>query len=249
MNKILFIFIVFVFCTSASAEDLVIQNISSGCGSDFSYSAIFETNMYDCTVGTYLPAGGTKCLQCPDGYTCSGGTFEFSAINTQGLDYGDIIVDNMFNSCGADFAHSFSTVFEPNVHECAHGEYLPANVDGCTPCLNDNYCPGGTYVFNETVTQGIAPCPDAHPFAPGGMWLESQCGRKLHVADDVLYLHTAPATPSEKRLYVRFGDVIYSANATPVKDTTNPKMSENAERSLHVMIDGVEYVVHDDSVR
>ena len=139
-------------------------------------------------------------------------------------------------------------VFAPRQIECTSGYYLLANHVECTRCPNDNYCPGGTYTFNETEPQAISHCPDAHPFAPGGMWLESQCGRKLHVGDDVLYLHSAPAVPTVKRLYVRFNDVVYSANATK-KEFAPATMSERATRALHVLIDGVEYLIHDDSAR
>ena len=228
--------------TSAFAEFVCNTNIVT-------YRAHYTPIQYTCTPGEYLPANTLGCKPCPNDFTCHGGTFDFNPDSLQGINVFNPTGDTMNNMCAYNIPDRFFAAYEPNVHECAHGEYLPANVDGCTPCLNDNYCPGGTYTFNETVTQGIAPCPDAHPFAPGGMWLESQCGRKMHVGDDVLYVHQSPADVNEHRLHVRFGDVIYSANATPVNNTTNPKMSEKAERSLHVMIDGVEYVVHDDSVR
>ena len=261
LMKKLFASLVFVFiATSAFAElmcDTQIQDYvaiyekkTTTCDMEVkNIFATYEPYTYDCPSGYYLPANTLGCRPCPSGFTCPGGTFDFNPDSLQGIKVFNSTGDTMNNMCAYNIPNSFFATYEPNVHECAHGEYLPANVDGCTPCLNDNYCPGGTYVFNETVTQGIAPCPDAHPFAPGGMWLESQCGRKLHVADDVLYLHQSPADVNEHRLHVRFGDVIYSANATPVNNTTNPKMSEKAERSLHVMIDGVEYIVHDDSVR
>ena len=44
-------------------------------------------------------------------------------------------------------------------------------------------------------------------------------------------------------------DRVYSANATPVSERPDLKMSANTQRALHVKIDGVEYLIHDDSVR
>ena len=119
----------------------------------------------------------------------------------------------------------------------------------CTQCPENNYCVGGIYTFNETETQGIAPCPESDPYAPVGMWAESQCGRKLYIGGEYLYLHQSPAVPAEHRLYARIDGKVYSANATPVSENSDLKMSANTQRALHVKIDGIEYLIHDDSVK
>ena len=213
------------------------------------YYALYDANTYECAVWEYLPANTLGCRPCPSGFICSGGTFDFNPNYFQGINLINTIPENTMNNiCAVNFPSNITAIYTPNVHTCAVGKYLPANVDGCMPCLENNYCPGGVYVFNETQNQGLAPCPDAHPFAPGGMWLESQCGRKMHVGDDVLYLHSAPAAPTVKRLYVRFNNAVYSANATE-KEFAPATMSERATRALHVLIDGVEYLIHDDSAR
>ena len=125
---------------------------------------------------------------------------------------------------------------------------MPANTDGCVKCPENSYCAGGTYTFNETMTQGITACPDGM-FAPVGMWAESQCGRKLYVGGEYLYLHQSPAEPAEHRLYARIETRVYYANATPISEKPDLKMSANAQRALHVKIGNVEYLIHDDSVR
>lgn len=255
MKFILFIFVA-LFSGSVMADDLIIENLSSDCGNAYSYSAIYEVNTYVCAAGTYLPAGAIECETCPDGYVCNGGVFNFSAIETQGVNAGDILLTDAVGSCGADeFNQSFSAIYEANIYDCAYGYYLPAGNDwltdtqGCTKCTNDNYCAGGTFTFSETVDQGLSPCPDAHPFAPAGMWLESQCGRKLHIGDNVLYVHQSPAVPTKHRLYVRYGNTKYSANIVPTPDgVVAPNMSVDATRSLRVLMDGVGYGVCDDSV-
>ena len=155
----------------------------------------------------------------------------------------------MNNVGAANFPTNIFAIYEANKHDCATGFYMPANTDGCVECPENNYCVGGTYTFNETVTQGILPCPETHPYAPVGMWLESQCGRKMYIGGEYLYLHQSPAVPAEHRLYARIETGVYSANATPVDDNPNIKMSVNAQRALHVKIDGIEYLVHDDSVK
>lgn len=111
---------------------------------------------------------------------------------------------------------------------------------------------------DETTTQGITKCPSAHPFAPAGMWMTGQCGRKLHIGNDIIYLHQSPANPTTHRLYVRFNKVIYSANTVLHNTNSNTlaKMSADAEHGFHVMIkdtiNGIEgnyeYLICDDSV-
>ena len=211
--------------------------------------ANFVPNTYTCESGEFLPANTLGCKPCPNDYRCPGGIYDFNENRFQGAEKSTTyITHDLTNMCAKKSDHFYVGVFTPNVHTCAVGEYLPANVDGCMPCLENNYCPGGMYVFNETQNQGLVSCPELHPFAPGGMWLESQCGRKMHVGDDVLYLHSAPAAPTVKRLYVRFNNAVYSANATE-KEFAPATMSERATRALHVLIDGVEYLIHDDSAR
>ena len=233
----------FIFITQiAMADDIVCD--STG----INYFAFYETNSYDCPSDYYLPANTLGCKPCPSGFNCPGGTFQFNPDIFQGLYFKENITTTMNNVCAANFPSNIYAIYTPNVHECSRGYYMPANTDGCVACPENNYCPGGTYTFNETITQGITACPDGM-FAPVGMWNESQCGRRLHINDDVLYLHKSPAMPNEHRLYARIGNDIYSANATPVSENPNLKMSANSERTLHVKIDGIEYLIHDDSVR
>ena len=141
-------------------------------------------------------------------------------------------------------------MFIPHVHTCTPGYYLPANVDVCTICPQNSYCSGGTYTFDENIDQGIVACPSAHPYAPVGMWLSNQCGRKLHIGNDVMYVHQSSSNPTEHRLFMRVGENVYSANMV-VRDMDTdsfPKMSVGASKGLHVMLNNVEYLVCDDSV-
>lgn len=240
----LFAFLLLLFITQiAMANDIVCDD------SGIVYFAHYEINTYNCAVGYYLPANTLGCRPCPSGFNCPGGTYKFNSDNFQGLYFTPNITTAINNACAANFPTDIFAIYTPNVHDCATGYYMPANTDGCVQCPENNYCAGGTYTFNETITQGITPCPDSDPYAPVGMWDENQCGRKLYVGGEYLYVHRSPANPTEHRLYIKFGDNVYSANATPIDSNPNIKMSANAQRSLHVKIDGIEYLIHDDSVK
>ncbi len=243
MHK-LFAFLLLIFITQiAMADDIVCDSAS------IRYLAVYEINSYDCATGYYLPANTLGCKPCPSGFNCPGGTFQFNPDMFQGLSFTENITTTINNVCAANFPNIINAIYEPNKHDCATGFYMPANTDGCVQCPENNYCTGGTYTFSETETQGIAPCPESDPYAPIGMWAESQCGRKLYIDGEYLYLHQSPAVPAEHRLYARIETGVYSANATPIIDNPDLKMSANAQRALHVKIDGVEYLIHDDSVR
>lgn len=65
------------------------------------------------------------------------------------------------NSCNNGFLYSTNNLakinarFEPNSHTCGAGYFLPANTDACRACPSGYTCPGGTFVFNEHLSQGI----------------------------------------------------------------------------------------------
>ena len=190
---------------------------------------------YVCNSGYFLPANADKCRPCPNGFTCPGGTFQFNPNLFQGLEFRDTITTTtMNNACAANFPSDIDAIYEPNTHNCTTGFYMPANTDGCVECPENNYCVGGIYTFSKTETQGILPCPETHPYAPVGMWAESQCGRKLYVDGEYLYLHQSPVNPTTHRLYVKFGENVYSANATPVSESADLKISATSQRSLHI---------------
>ncbi len=242
--KINHAFWLFAFITQSVFADFMCNTNVDG------YYALYEIDSYTCNYGQYLPANTLGCVSCPTGFTCPGETFNFNEDEFQGIDFdvNNISTTTMNNICANNFPGDLFALYEPNQHTCAQGYYLPANTDECTKCLNDNYCAGGTYTFNKTTAQGITQCPSAHPFAPAGIWLLSQCGRKLHVGDEIMYLHQQPANPTEHRLYVRVNDTVYSVNLTQKQNGTDDiKMSAGANRSLHIMFNDIEYLAHDDS--
>ena len=127
---------------------------------------------------------------------------------------------------------------------CNPGTYLPKNTSLCRTCLANNYCVGGTFVFNASVDQGITQCPNGL-FAPAGMPNASQCGRILHVGEDTVYLHQNRQT--ERTLNVDTDDDGISdffGNMT----TTPVSMNINTQSQLVLAFDGKTYYVYDDSM-
>ena len=124
---------------------------------------------------------------------------------------------------------------------CPVGTYLPGNANSCAACLADSYCVGGVYPLGAADDAGMVAC-ESGLFAPAGARSVNDCGRLLHVGNDVLHLHTDKRT--EHSLVVRVDDVKYYADTTPVSEgvkTINP----NTTQTLKIRIDGVEYYVHE----
>ena len=144
------------FANLVFADDVFIEDIVDGC-MDYGYmAAIYEPNQHTCSPGYYMPAGYDGCMACPSDATCAGGTFAFNETMAQGIVY-DQMTQNISYGCAADFPlGGFSVaIFEPNQHTCSVGYYMPAGYDGCLACPSDATCAGGTFAFNETMSQGI----------------------------------------------------------------------------------------------
>lgn len=232
MNK-LFTSLLFVFITQIAFADNVVCNIPYK-----EYTALYEINKYDCGVGYFLPANTLGCKPCPNGFACPGGTFEFNPDKYQGLYVADNVTTTMNNVCAANFPTDIFAFYTPNVHECSRGYYMPANTDGCVVCPENNYCPGGTYTFNETITQGITACPDGM-FAPVGSW---ECyERVLHVGESVVYLKSHKVT--EPSLHVKYDDSVYYANMTTIPTV----MNRDSTHFLKIKYNSTEYYVCDDT--
>lgn len=127
-------------------------------------------------------------------------------------------------------------------YTCSAGYYLPADGIACVACPQNNYCVGGTYTYNETTDQGITQCGSGL-VAPSGMWEVAQCGHKLHLGDEVLYLRSVKKTTPSLNIKTSTGETFH-ANAT----TTETPIHAGSTHKLK-LTDGVTvWYVYDDTI-
>lgn len=73
--------------------------------------------------------------------------------------------------------------YTPNTYTVASGEYLLNNTIAGTICPANSYCPGGDYVFSETLSQGITSCPTEYGLSVTGSSSVDECYRTCSSAD------------------------------------------------------------------
>ena len=97
LNKMMFLLTGAFIMSNAMADEapllLANQNIVGGCNilnlGVSSGTAIlipqFSIATYNCSAGTYLPADGVECVQCPKNYYCVGGAYQYNTDIAQGI--------------------------------------------------------------------------------------------------------------------------------------------------------------------
>ena len=150
-------------------------------------------------------------------------------------------IDDIQNLCGAIPFMIAETEFGIT---CGPGFYLAANSTECEVCSLNSYCVGGTYQFNESVAQGIISCPN-NWYSPAGMSSIDQCGRILHIGDNVVYLRSVKKTTPSLNIDIdNDGIADFFGNMT----TNDVVMNSGTERKLKLQYGGQTYSVYDDSV-
>ena len=167
-------FLLFILYANFAYGDYITQNVTNGCDIDALWAAnnstdlyaIFEPIEYTCGAGYFLPADTLGCVACPNGATCAGGTFAYDANKPQGINYTTPITQNQSNACSTNY-NVWSAQFDPIEYTCSAGTYLPADAIACAQCSANNYCVGGTYSYNATMSQGITPCDTGYSSVAG----------------------------------------------------------------------------------
>ena len=250
--RLIVVFLLILLNASVSYGAAYSENVANGCDVGVLYPtndtarlyATYAPNEHTCAAGYYLPANIDSCVACPAGHTCPGGTYAFNETGNQGINYNFPFSQNINYGCTYPLAISnknFFATYAPNEHTCAPGYYLPANTDGCVICPANSYCPGGTYTFDETTTQGIETCPNSW-YAPRGMSSVDQCGRILHIGENVVYLRSVKKTSPS--LHVRVDGYTFYGNMT----TADVPMNANTNVSMKVQFNNETYSIYDDTI-
>jgi hypothetical protein len=112
MKKYLFIFFAIYSCNAFAYYNETIPNQCGIVGNKM--YAIFTPNVHTCSAGYFLPANVDGCRSCPNGYTCSGGTFSFNERQSQGIVYKTTIRENIPYACAKNMPHDMVAIFNPN---------------------------------------------------------------------------------------------------------------------------------------
>ena len=106
MNKLYIIFNIIV-SANAFAEVIACDDAATD------YYAAYDAHEHTCSAGYFLPANTDGCRQCPPGYTCNGGTFEFNPDNYQGAILDTVTTTTMNNVCADNFPTDLYAIYDP----------------------------------------------------------------------------------------------------------------------------------------
>ena len=172
------IFVLSLLFYSMASMAITVDDFNNVCGL-YAYDnmyATFAPDSYSCESGQFLPANGVGCANCLAGFSCAGGTFDFDEYFDQGLVFlGTNYTINENNACANAFPKNLNAKFEPDQYTCNAGYYLPADGIACVQCPANSFCSGGTYTYNESITQGISgQCANGYS-APVGSSSSADC--------------------------------------------------------------------------
>jgi hypothetical protein len=182
----------------------------------------------------------------------------FAGLNNTGQYIRDIMEDiftgtNLVTTCPAgtvqfvtgyeDYWNGKVSCVDENL-VCGAGEYFVAHDYKCSKCPLNSYCPGGVYQYSETVSAGAISCPN-NLYSPAGMSSSNQCGRILHVGENVVYLHSVKKTSPALHIDMdNDGIADFFGNMT----TLDVPMNSATERKLKINYNGQTYSVYDDTI-
>ncbi len=146
MKKIFILFLIF-FISPTFGET------ANMCGVYYRMYAVPKS--FTCLPGQFLPANAYECVSCPDGYTCSGGVYDFNSKIAQGLTNNKTYITASENNTCASNTVARRMYAVPKSFTCLPGQFLPASGYECVSCPNGYTCVGGTYTFDSKNAQGL----------------------------------------------------------------------------------------------
>lgn len=137
-----------------------------------------------------------------------------------------------------------TAVYDYDSYHCDAGYYLPKDASECVICEKDSFCGGGDFAYNETEAQGIESCPE-NTNSIAGATSADECGKLLHVGEDVMYLTTKQQT--HPAFAIQKDGITYYAKMSPAENGKKP-LNKNTTRSMKVLYNNIEYYVYDNTV-
>lgn len=122
-----------------------LSNEHKTCSSDSPRRMYAVTKSFTCEEGYFLPANAMRCFECPDGFTCAGGTFHYNATLAQGIVFsGNVLPVDAHNTCASNMNHVLNGSFSPNTI-------------GITYYSNGEQYDTGSCVYDDVITLPDAP--------------------------------------------------------------------------------------------
>ncbi|MBR4626029.1 MAG: hypothetical protein IKO56_10900, partial [Alphaproteobacteria bacterium] len=198
-------------------------------GSD-NRSQCFDTDT--CDAGEFLGAGKEHCTTCEPGFYCKGGKYPYSEKDDNGRE--SCSKDKPFSESGSDDATDCRASIA-----CFPGTYLPAGSKVCKICPVGSWCGGGTFVFKDTLSQGIENCDKTKtPFSPVASTSASACSATISCpAGEYLAAGMLECKPCKESYYCDGKDSPYSFNGDkeqgltqcPNKTDSNPGATSESD--------------------
>ena len=128
-----------------------------------------ETNATSCELDEYTIKfnldGGTNYTGAPTSYTIETSTITLGTPTKQGYTFGGWYDNSGLTGTavtqiakGTTGNKEYWAKWTIASYKCEGGQYLPVGLTACMPCLENNYCTGGTYPYSATQDQGLNAC-------------------------------------------------------------------------------------------